>query len=158
MGSNSGPYTLAYTWFPTLLTLGSGVFGFLISSRSHLTNPDLARDLTTSQLNICGMLRLFVIPSKTPADGYLMDWYFSTPFFPMGPNLPVWMHSFFLCTPSPMQVDSYTLSSDIAFSSLVVMENFWRWGCRYFSLNWVPQSLRDNSLGADIFDSAERIK
>ena len=40
MGSNSGPYTKAYTWSPTLLNLGSGVIGFFISSNSHLIKPD----------------------------------------------------------------------------------------------------------------------
>ena len=158
MGSNSGPYTLAYTWLPSLLNLGSGVFGFLISSSSHLQKHDLARDFTTSQVATCGRLRLFSIPSRTLAEGYLIDWYFTTPFFPIGPNPTVWMHSFFLCTPSLVQVESYTLSSEMAFSSLDVMENFWRWGCRYFSFSCVPQSLSDFFVGVDMIDSVERTK
>ena len=113
MGSNSGSYTFAYIWFPSLLNLGSGVFGFLISSMSHLQKPDLARDLITSQLAICGMLRLFAMPSKTLSDWYLMACYFKTPFFPIGPNLPVWIHSFLVLATSREQVPWYTLSSEM---------------------------------------------
>ena len=64
------------------------MFGFFISLSSHLQQPGLTRDFITSHVAILGRLRL-AMPSRTLAEGYFMDWHFTTPFFPIGPNLPV---------------------------------------------------------------------